>query len=303
MKAMVFDHYGGPEVLHAAEVATPAAGPGQLRIRVKAVGVNPLDTKIRSGMMQAIRPMTLPAIVGIDVAGVVDQVGEGVTDAAVGDDVLGWADTGAYAEYALATKVARKPAALGWDTAAALPVAGETALRVLDLLEVKAGETLLIHGAAGAVGTIAVQLAVVRGATVIGTASPANHAYLRDLGAIPVEYGDRLVERVRALAPRGIDAVLDAAGRGALPASIELRGGTSRVVTIADMGAQKLGVHFAAGTGATRSAPALAELARRAAGGALRVTVSATYPLEQAAEAHRVSEVGHLRGKIVLLVD
>jgi len=174
---------------------------------------------------------------------------------------------------------------------------------VLDLLKVSAGETLLIHGAAGAVGTVAVQLAVRRGATVIGTASPANQAYLRDLGAVPVEYGDGLVERVRALAPRGIDAVFDVAGKGALPASIELRGGTSRIITIADMGAQSLGIPFSAGTPEMRSAPALADLARLVVDGALRLTVSATYPLERAAEAHRISEAGHARGKIVLLVD
>lgn len=303
MKAMIFDRYGGPEVLHEAEVPMPAAGPGQVRVRVKAVGFNPLDAKIRSGVMQAIRPMTLPALLGMEMAGIVDQVGEGVTGLAVGDDVLGPSDSGAYAQYALAGTLARKPAAMSWETAAALPVAGGTAQRVLDLLKVSAGETLLIHGAAGAVGTVAVQLAVRRGATVIGTASPANLDYLRDLGAIPLEYGDGLVERVRALAPRGIDAVFDVAGKGALPASIELRGGTSRIITIADMGAQALGIPFSAGSPEMRSAAALANLARLVVDGTLRLTVSATYPLEQAAEAHRLTEAGHARGKIVLLVD
>ena len=305
MIAMVFDRYGGPEVLHAAEVATPTAGPGQVRIRVKAIGVNPVDAKIRSGMMQAMWPMTLPAIVGTDVAGVVDQVGQGVRDVAVGDEVAGDGPIVAPTPK-LGPWRRRWPAssaALGWAAAVALPVAGETAQRVLDLLEVKAGETLLIHGAAGAVGTIAIQLAARRGATVIGTAGPTNQAYLRELGAIPLQYGDGLVERVRAVAPGGIDAVFDAAGKGALPASIELRGGTSRIVTIADMEAQSFGVLFSAGTGATRSPHALAELARSAADGTLRVTVSATFPLEQAAEAHRISEAGHGRGKIALLVD
>jgi NADPH:quinone reductase-like Zn-dependent oxidoreductase len=190
---------------------------------------------------------------------------------------------------------------LGWAEAAALPVAAETALRVLNMLEVARDDTVLIHGAAGGVGTVAVQLAVARGATVIGTASEPNHDYLREIGATPVLYGEGLVDRVRAVAPDGIDAVFDAAGQGALPDSIELRGGTSRIVTIADPAAFGLGVTFSGE--AARDAGALAEVARRAADGRLRVTVGETYSLEEAPAAQESVASGHGRGKVVLLAD
>jgi NADPH:quinone reductase-like Zn-dependent oxidoreductase len=190
---------------------------------------------------------------------------------------------------------------LGWAEAAALPVAAETALRVLNMLEVARDDTVLIHGAAGGVGTVAVQLAVARGATVIGTASEPNHDYLREIGATPVLYGEGLVDRVRAVAPDGIDAVFDAAGQGALPDSIELRGGTSRIVTIADPAAFGLGVTFSGE--AARDAGALAEVARRAADGRLRVTVGETYSLEEAPASQESVASGHGRGKVVLLAD
>lgn len=221
-----------------------------------------MDYKIRYGWMEEVFPTPLPAVPGLELAGIVDEVGEGVTGAAVGDEVLGWSTTGAYAQYALAESFARKPADLGWAEAAALPVATETAQRVLDLLGVQAGETLLLHGAAGAVGSAATQLAVAAGATVVGTASPAGHEYLRELGALPVAYGDGLAERVRAAAPQGVDAVFDTAGKGVLPLSIELRGGTTeRIVTIADSAAAAHGVTFsgrprAAREGARGSRPA-----------------------------------------------
>jgi NADPH:quinone reductase-like Zn-dependent oxidoreductase len=162
---------------------------------------------------------------------VVDAVGEGVTGVQVGDEVLGWSDTGAYAEYALATTVAVKPAGLGWQHAAALPVASETAERVLNLLGVAAGETVVMHGAAGGVGTLAVQFATARGARVIATDGPADQDYLTSIGATATLYGEGLVERVRALAPDGVDAVFDLAGKGALEDSIALRDGTGRIVT------------------------------------------------------------------------
>ena len=301
MKAVVIDEFGGPEVLHVIDRELPEPGAGQVRVRVRASGVNPVDGKIRSGAAQQMFPTQLPTVLGLEIAGTVDGVGPGVDGLAVGDDVLGFADGGGYAEYALATTVAPKPAGLDWAAAAALPVAAETALRVLGLLEVARGDTVLIHGAAGAVGTVAVQLAVSRGATVVGTASEPNHDYLRELGATPVVYGGGLVDRVRAVAPDGIDAVFDAAGQGALPDSIELRGGTSRIVTIADPAAFGLGVPFS--SGAARDADALAEAARQAADGRLRLTVAETYPLEEAPAAHAVMDTGHGRGKIVLLVD
>ncbi len=178
MKAILFDRFGGPEVLYGADIDVPQPGFGQIRVRVKAVGLNALDGKIRSGALEAMFPTPLPTVPGGELAGVVDALGEGVQDVRVGDEVLGWSDTGSYAQYALASTVALKPAGLDWQHAVALPVAGETAERVLDLLDVAAGETVLMHGAAGAVGTLAVQLATARGARVIATAGPANQEYL-----------------------------------------------------------------------------------------------------------------------------
>ncbi|HEX3789095.1 MAG TPA: NADP-dependent oxidoreductase [Pseudonocardiaceae bacterium] len=300
MKAIQIDTFGGVEVLHEAQVDKPEPGPGQVRVRVAVAGVNPVDSKIRSGAMEAAFPTPLPAVLGRELAGTVDAIGDGVTDFAVGDEVLGSSDTGSYAEYALASRITVKPAGLDWPAAVALPVAGETSQRVLDLLGVGAGDTLLIHGAAGAVGTLAVQLAVARGATVIGTASAANHDYLASLGAIPTEYGAGLVERVRALAPNGVDAVFDVAGKGALPDSIELLGGTDRLVTIADPAAFGLGVTFSSGGD---SSVDLAGLAESAAKGELVTTIAGTYPLAEAAAAHAVIDAGHARGKLVLTVS
>jgi NADPH:quinone reductase-like Zn-dependent oxidoreductase len=301
MKAVIIEEFGGPEVLRVGDKDLPEPGTGQVRVRVRAAGVNGIDAAIRSGAAQQMFPTELPAVPGVEVAGTVDAVGPNVDGLAVGDEVLGFADGGGYAEYALATTVAPKPAGLGWAEAAALPVAAETAIRVLNTLEVARGDTVLIHGAAGGVGTVAVQIALSRGAAVIGTASEANHDYLRALGAAPVVYGEGLVERVRAVAPGGIDAVFDAAGRGALPDSIELRGGKSRIVTIADPAAFGLDIPFSGE--AARDAGTLAEVARQAADGLLRVTVGETYPLEEASAAQESVATGHGRGKVVLLVD
>ncbi|HEX3779408.1 MAG TPA: NADP-dependent oxidoreductase [Pseudonocardiaceae bacterium] len=303
MKAVVLDSFGGPELLHEAEVDKPAPGPGQVLLAVKRAGVNPFDSKVRAGAMEAVFHTELPAVLGLEVAGVVEALGEGVTEVKVGDEVLGWSETGAYAEYVLATRILPKPAGLDWDVAAALPVAAETALRVLRLLAVASGETLLIHGASGAVGAMAVQLAVARGVTVIGTASAGNQAYVTSLGATATTYGSGLVERVRSLAPNGIDAVFDAAGRGALPDSIELRGGTERIVTIADPTAQSLGIAFSSGTAADASIPELIAVADQVASGKIVAAVAQAYPLAEAARAHEAIDSGHASGKLVLTVS
>ncbi|RDI17826.1 NADP-dependent oxidoreductase [Lentzea flaviverrucosa] len=298
MKAITYTTFGGPEVLSLNEVEEPHAGPGQVRLKVVAAAVNPLDHKIRNGWMPPQMTPPFPATPGLEAAGIVDEVGEGVTGVAVGDSVLGWTVTGAYAEYALASDFALKPADLDWDTAAALPVAVETSVRVLDELEVGEGDTLLVHGASGVVGAVGVQLAVARGATVIGTASPANHDYLRSLGAIPVAYGEGLADRVRAAAPRGVDAVYDAAGQGDLPLSVELRGGTDRIITIADPQAAELGVTFSGGGApfGTR----LTEYAQLVVDGKLAVRVARSLPLAEAAEAQDLVATGHAPGKVVL---
>ncbi len=303
MQAVVFEEFGGPEVLRTQDVTEPHAGPGEVRVRVRAAGVNPMDFKIRRGWAQGFMNTTFPATPGLEVAGVVDEVGEGA-EYAVGDEVVGWSTTGAYAEHAVVGNVAIKPAGVSWEQAVGLPVAGETAQRVLGELQLKEGETLLLHGAAGGVGSIAVQLAKAAGATVIGTASAANHDFLREIGAIPVAYGEGLLERVREAAPQGVDAVFDAAGQGGLEESIELRGGTDRIVTIADMNAAALGVAASMGTSATPQEVRadLANQLQSVADGKLQVRIAETFPLADAAKAQELSESGHARGKIAIIL-
>ncbi|MCX4981713.1 NADP-dependent oxidoreductase [Streptomyces sp. NBC_00572] len=307
MEAIVYEEFGGPEVLrHATGVAVPEPGPGEVRVKVAAVGLNPVDWKRRYGWVEEFYPTTFPAVPGLEFAGTVDKLGEGVTGLTVGDEVLGWTKTGAYAEYAIAGTVAPKPAGLSWEAAASLPVAGETAQRVLDLIGVREGETLFLHGAAGVVGSVGVQLAVAAGVTVIGSASESNHAYLRELGAIPVAYGEGLADRVRAAAPDGVDAVFDAAGHGVLPVAIELLGGADaakeRIVTIADVDAERHGIVFSGVTGDPDSVRAgLTAHARAAVEGTLAVRLADTLPLKEAARAQELSESGHVRGKLVLV--
>ncbi|MEV7382489.1 NADP-dependent oxidoreductase [Streptomyces lydicus] len=304
MRAIMYNEFGGADVLALRETGKPEPGPGDVRVKVVAVGVNPLDYKRRYGWVEQFYPTTFPAVPGLEFAGIVDALGEGVTEVAVGDEVFGWTHTGAYAEYALAGDIAPKPAELSFATAAALPVAGETAQRVLDELGVAEGETMLLHGAAGAVGQVAVQLAVALGVTVIGTASPANHDFLRTLGAVPVAYGAGLADRVRAAAPQGVDAVFDAAGHDALPVSIALRGGTTdRIVTIAATDAAEHGVPFSAGgTPSEQVRAGLVKHARLAVEGKLTVPVAETFALADAAKAQELSEAGHVRGKLIIEV-
>ncbi|MFE4516573.1 NADP-dependent oxidoreductase [Kitasatospora sp. NPDC056783] len=307
-KAIAFSEFGGADVLHPADIELPAPGPGQVRVAVRAVGVNPVDHRLRTGELAGLFGIVLPYVPGVELSGVVEGVGDGVSGFAPGDEVFGHATGGAYAEHALvkATELAHKPAGLGWEEAAAIPVAAETSERVLDVLGVRPGETLLVHGAAGGVGTLLLQFARARGITVVGTASEPNHAYLRELGAIPVAYGEGLAERVRAAAPGGVDRALDAAGRGGvLPLSIELTGSADRVLTIADVvGAQEHGVRFNGGVEGVEPHHRRAYAAALALyeEGTLRLPLHWVFPLSDAAEAQRVSEAGHLRGKIVLTV-
>jgi NADPH:quinone reductase-like Zn-dependent oxidoreductase len=301
VKAVTFAEYGGPEVLRVAEVEEPHPGPGQIRVVVRATGVNPIDWKARSGLMRAVAPAKFPVIDGREAAGVVDEIGSGVSGVAVGDEMFGFAVGGAAAEHAVLDDFARKPAGLSWEEAAALPVAVETSVRVFTVLGgVGDGQTLVVNGAAGGVGVAAVQLARVRGARVIGTASERNHDFLRSLGAEPTTYGDGLVERVRALAPEGVDLAFDTAGKGALPDLITLTGDPGRVATIADFGAAELGVKVTGG-GDFRAVEALAEAAALIEAGRLHMPVAQTLTFAQAADAHRLSEDGHVRGKLVLI--
>lgn len=302
MRAVQFRQYGGPEVLEIVDLPDPHPGPGQVRIAVRAVGISATDWKIRSGLLDF--GAGLPQTTGRDVAGVVDEIGEGVTGVNAGDRVFGVSDDGAgAAEFALATYRAPIPPSLGFIDAAALPVALETATRSLDQLDVKAGSTLFINGASGGIGSTAVQLAVVRGARVIGSASAASQDYLRLLGAEPVTYAEGMEERVRALAPGGVDFALDVAGNDVLPQLVDLAGGPENVVTLADFtGAEDLGVRFSDGSAEGHAFHALAQAGELVAAGRFWLPVDRTFPFAEIAEAHRVSEHSHVRGRLVLVM-
>ncbi|SDH40706.1 NADPH:quinone reductase [Lentzea fradiae] len=301
MRAARYHDYGTAEVLVVEDVPEPHAGPDEIRVQVRAASVNPVDWKLRSGVARASFPVEFPAIPGRDAAGVVDEVGENVTGVTVGDRLFGLGGLfGASAEYAVLAAWAVVPDAWSLEQAAGAGLAVDTAVRALDALGELAGRTLLVEGAAGGVGSAAVCLAVARGATVIGTASTGKHDYLRGLGALPTTYGDGLGERVRQLAPAGVDAVLDTAASGSLADLVAIAGGADRVVTVADAErAAALGVrHYYAET----SSAALAEGAALGARGGYTPHIAATYPLEKIAEAHRESELGRTQGKIVVTI-
>jgi NADPH:quinone reductase-like Zn-dependent oxidoreductase len=299
-----FPTYGTTEVLRTVDAAPLTAGPGQVRLRVHAAGVNPADWRIMQGLMRDQIPLHLPAGLGSDVAGVVDQVGAGVTSFHVGDQVLGTPLTPAFAQSALADPavLVPKPDDISWEIAASLPGAGGTAWTALEELGVVSGETLLVHAAAGGVGTFAVQLAVARGARVIGTASEHNHEQLRSFGAIPVLYGPGLAERIRAIAPQGVDAVLDASGRGEIPVSIELAGGPDRILTLVAFDAIDTGIRAHVGGAGANGVRALRDILTLIRDERLRVLISRTYGLTDAAAALDESRAGHVSGKIVLVM-
>jgi NADPH:quinone reductase-like Zn-dependent oxidoreductase len=300
MRAARFSRFGGPEVLEIVDLPDPHPGPGQVRIAVRAAGVNASDWKKRQGLMDEELPQTL----GYEAAGIVDEAGAGVTDVSVGDRVFGFsADGAAQAELAVLSDYALIPPSLDFAAAASLPSSVETAARALDQLGVDSGSTVLINGASGGVGSAAVQLAVARGARVIGTAGPANQDYLRSLGADPVTYGEGMAERVRVLAPGGVNLALDVAGSGVLPELIGLAGGPEHVLTVADFaGAQEYGVRFSRGD-AGRALYVISEIGGLIESGRFSLPAVHTFPLAGIAEAHRVSELGHVRGKLVLLVE
>jgi NADPH:quinone reductase-like Zn-dependent oxidoreductase len=302
-RTVQFSEYGGTDVLRVVDVPDLSAGPGQVRVAVRAAGINPIDSKILHGFMAELMPLTLPAGLGSDLAGVVDEVGAGVTKFELGDEVLGSSLTPALSESALAdpANLVIKPPDISWEVAGALTGAGGTAWTVLNQLDIRAGETLLIHAAAGGVGTFAVQLAVARGARVIGTASERNFQYLKSIGAEPVSYGDGLLQRIRAIAPNGVDAVLDASGRGEIPLSIELAGGPDRVLTLVAFDSADTGIQvFAGGTDDERG-PALREIVALIEKRALTVPIWRTFPLDETGAALDASDAGHLNGKIVVL--
>ena len=311
--------YGGPEVLDVVEVPIPVPAAGEVVVRVKAAGVNPIDWKIYSGSFHAIddkhkdeagiRADALPRI-GLECAGVVTAVGEELSGVSIGDEVIVYPVTGAYADYVVATagSLVSKPKAVDWPVAGALMLAGTTAAHTLHAAAVRPGDLVLIHGGSGGVGLMAVQLAADLGATVIATASEANHELLRSLGATPVAYGPGLIDRVRAAAPEGIDAALDLIGtEEALDTSLKLVGNPARIASIAggprraEEGIKVIGNQPGADLGTEVRAAARPQLVEKLVDGRLRVIIAGTYPLPEAAEAHRAGLGGHAPGKLVLL--
>ena len=299
MFALQYTEYGGPEVLRLGEAPEPHAGPGEIRIVVRAASVNPMDWKIRSGMLAGGKPLEGTGYPGFDAAGVVDEVGEGVTGVAVGDDVFGLGRN-TQAEYAVLNSWARKPASVDWAVASGVGTVAEAAERVLRLLGVTEGTTLFIDGGSGGVGATASQIAKARGATVIASASEANQDYLREIGVIPVVYGEVMVERVRALKVDKIDAVLDAVGKSPIEDLISLAPEPSQVVTIANFGAAASGARVAGSGPDSQPVKALTEAAELLEQSKLVIKFQ-TFPFERAAEAYQISQDGHARGKLVLV--
>jgi NADPH2:quinone reductase len=305
MKAVAYSQFGGAETLQVVDLPVPHIGPDTVLVKVVAAGLNPVDYKVREGYLEGLIDTHFPAVPGWDVAGVVVQAGLDTPELTEGDEVLAYArkdvvSGGTLAEYvAVPVRTAtRKPADLSFEEAAALPLAGLTALQSIRRAGVTAGQTVLVHAAAGGVGSIAVQLAVHAGARVVGTASPGNHDYLRGLGAEPVAYGDGLAEAARAVAPDGFDVILDYVGGPAVDTAAELLAPGGTIASITDARARAdLGGHYVW----VRPDPAgLAELADLAARGVLKIEISQTFDLDHAADAYRALETGHTRGKIVV---
>ncbi|SDD83746.1 NADPH:quinone reductase [Paenibacillus sp. UNCCL117] len=303
MKAAAFRLTGGPEVMEVMAFPDPEPGPGQVRVRVKTAGVQHYDCSVRSGWEPQGVDIRLPQIPGNEFAGIIDQVGEGVTGFHVGSEVLGFGLLNGYAEYVVAgaDQIVSKPGSMTWEEAGGLTGNGQGAYIAMKAIGVGPGDTVLIHGAAGSLGAFAVQLAKEWGAeTIIGTASEGNHDYVRSLGAIPITYGEGLVERVRALAPNGVDAAFDTAGAEAVRASVELVQDKNRICTfVAYDLIEELGLRVIRGE---RSAARLAELVDLHSKGKLHIHIRQTFPLEQVADAHRLIETRHGRGKIVLAI-
>ena len=302
-RAVRFDHYGGPEVLQVVEVPRPIPGPGKVLVRVKAAGINPGEASIRKGLMADRWPATFPSGQGSDLAGVVEEVGPEVANVAVRDEVIGFVNNrSSQADYVLveAGNLVPRPANVSWEQAGALFVAGTTAYAAVRAVALSEGDTVVISGAAGGVGSIAVQLARATGARVLGLAGSANHKWLTDHGIIPVTYGDGAEDRILAASGGKVDAFIDTFGGGYVELAIKLGVAPNRIDTIIDFAAAaKYGVKTD-GNQAGASAEVLAQLAGMVAAGRLEIPIAKVYPLADVRDAYRELEQRHTQGKIVL---
>ena len=302
-RAVRFDGYGGIDVLKVVEVGRPVPGPGRVLVRVKAAGINPGEASIREGRMAQRFPATFPSGEGSDLAGVVEELGDGVEAFAVGDEVLGFTnDRASHAEFvaAEADKLVHKPADVSWEAAGALFVAGTTAVAAVRAVDLHEGDTVVISAAAGGVGTLAVQLARNAGARVIGLAGPDHHGWLADHGAVPVRYGEGVADRIREAASGRVDAFIDAFGAAYVELALELGVAPERIDTIANFAARERYGVKTEGTAAAASAAVLAELAAMIGAGGLDVPIARVYALDDVQEAYRELEKRHTLGKIVL---
>jgi NADPH2:quinone reductase len=303
-KAVRFDRYGGIEVLSLAEVEVPDPPPGELKVDVRAAGINPGEASIRKGLLDSRFPATFPSGEGSDLAGIVASVGEQVDDFAVGDEVMGWTDRRAsHAEVVLVPDdhLIHKPAGLSWEVAGSLYVVGVTAFAAVRAVGAHPGDTVVVSAAAGGVGSVVVQLAAVRGAEVIGIASEAHHDWLRSVGVTPVAYGDGLAERIRAAAPDGVDAFIDTFGAEYVHLAVDLGVDPDRIETIiAYEAAEEVGGK-AEGSATASTTEVLAEMAELVASGRIIVPIAATYPIDHVQAAYTELEKRHTGGKIVLI--
>ncbi|HEY1989161.1 MAG TPA: NADP-dependent oxidoreductase [Acidimicrobiales bacterium] len=301
--AVRFDEYGDVDVLNVIEVPRPVPAAGQVLVEVRAAGINPGEAAIRNGLLEAIYPATFPSGEGSDLAGVVEAMGPGVTHFAVGDEVLGFVDSRASHAQMVAVDVdnlVTRPRSVPWDVAGSLFVVGTTAYASVRAVNLVAGDTLVVSGAAGGVGSVIVQLAVDAGATVIGLASPGHHAWLADHGVIPLVYGEGVAERIKDAGGGHVDAFIDTFGDGYVEIAIGLGVSPGRINTIIDrVAAEKYGTK-SDGNAVAASADVLAKLSRLIAEGRLEIPIAKTYPLTQVREAYRDLEHRHTLGKIVL---
>jgi NADPH:quinone reductase-like Zn-dependent oxidoreductase len=299
-----FDHYGDRDVLYVADVEAPQPPPGEVVVQVRAAAINPGEAAIRTGALEQMFPATFPSGEGSDLAGVLSAAGEGVSEFAVGDEVLGWSwRRSSHAEYVAVPveQLIHKPAQLSWEVAGSLYVIGCTAYAAVRAVAPQRGETVAVSAAAGGVGSVVVQLLALQGVTVLAIASPANHDWLSAHGAIPIAYGDDLADRLKAAAPAGIDAFIDLFGPDYIELAVDLGIDPSRIETIISREKAKEVGAKVEGSGDASTTEVLSEIAELVASGQIEIPIAATYPLERVRDAFAELEARHTHGKIVLI--